>query len=145
MPALTDIKQGLAQLLLSDGNIGGMISQRVFFSVVPQNAVYPCICIIQISRETFAHLQGVSGAALTWLQVDSYGNSDKEATDLDELVRLAILPVPSPAMGGIVVHETTDVNSRDVPIPPKDGSQQWRHCRQHDFTIIHDQAIPVRR
>jgi hypothetical protein len=79
--------------------ISGLVDNRVFFDVAPQDTVRPYITLQQVGGTPLEFLEGYSGSDFARLQVDVFASSRTQANEIMTAVRASLAEIKASAIG----------------------------------------------
>lgn len=131
-----DIGISLNTHLLAQSGVTTLCAQRGHPDVLPKNCLLPAYTYQIISDIPSHHMGGVSGLRQARVQFDSYADTRRVATQLDEAI-LAELDMESGSLGTPATPVRTiqaqdRIDGEDQPI---DGSDNWRQVATRDYLV----------
>lgn len=115
--------------------ISSLAGGRVYPSVAPSGVALPRIVFSQIGSSHSHHLVGIGGKASYEFQIDCWGSSSQEATDLAESCRKLVDVNCNSNWGSETVHASSVSRLVDRYEPPQDGSGVGLFCVSLTVTI----------
>jgi hypothetical protein len=139
--ATADVGKSLRTKLLSYNTITDLISQRMYPSVLLQNARMPAVVYTKISTRREHTLSDVTRLAHSRFQFDCYSNTLEEANDIAHAIRRSGICAYQGTTSGIYFCGT-EVDSGDSydQEPPSDGNQEHRYITSFDLLVHYQEA-----
>lgn len=140
-------EQAILKLLVSDVDVGALVSTRVSIGYSEEGDVTPYITITRIPGGTHNHHFGASsGLAYGRLQIDYFSDSYVESVDLAEKGRQAL----DGFTGDVVVGAETFtfqqlhiIDDESEFIREKGQSDSGIQRISHDYRVGHAEAVPT--
>lgn len=127
------IEEGLVAHLLADGTVTGIVVDRVYPEVRPQDSALPAIVYTHISDDRDVDMDGPSDFVRVRMQVDCWHTSYGDVKTLAAAVRAALngVGIASPNLLGaepvqlVVLENEGDLSSIDGDSRERRVSQDW--------------------
>lgn len=81
------IETAVANYVITDGTVAGLVVARIYPLRLPQNPTYPALVFRRVSGPQLHNLAGAAGRATPRLQIDCYAETYLEAKDLAAAVK----------------------------------------------------------
>lgn len=118
---------------------------RIRVGVIPQGMPLPYVRLAEIGGGPDYHLAGEIGDLAKSVQVDVWAESEQEADQISELIRLAPLSgfrgEWSDEGGAVEVQAVTIESETGTVEDPKDGTDDTRHRRTTTYMIHHQRPV----
>lgn len=119
---------------------------RIRVTTIPQGMPLPYVRLSEISSNPEYHLGGEAAVLPTVVQVDVWAETDDDASEIAELIRLAPL---SGYRGQWTAPDGTLTNVKNVTIEaefgtfedPKDDSDDMRYRNTRDYRILYERTV----
>ena len=130
------IKKGLIDYLLAQSPVTALVSTRIRPGLPEQGLARPHLRIDQGGGEVHYSMAGNSGLAETVLDIVCEADSEKDAADLAETVRMEIDGY-SGAWGSETVRASFWRGTRDTRTRPTDGGELGRPSQTVALHVMH--------
>lgn len=91
---LNDFEKALVKHLKTHSTVGSLVSDRISFSVAPQESVYPYIVIYWIAESSVYTFDGPYGLVSPTLQFTIVGDSHGSCSDVRQAIHSAFAKCP---------------------------------------------------
>lgn len=117
-----NIKVALRTYLLSQSKVTQLVGDRIYATVIPQNATYPCVSVSTVSEATVKQMSGYSsGLADARIQLDCWAENEDAAFQVADLIR-NYLDGYSGTVANIQLDSVTYIDKNETVEPQGDGS-----------------------
>jgi hypothetical protein len=133
---MSDLSAAIYNILANNSDVSGQVATRVIPIALPQNSPIPAVTYWRVSGISINEINGsVSGLARARVTIESYHNSMKEANQLAEYVRLALINARGTYDGTKVRNCLVDTGPQHYTEPPSDGNSVLRYVTAQDFNF----------
>ncbi len=115
------------------GSISAIVGTRIYWTVRPQGAAYPCIVLQVVDDNRSQNMGGFNGFRPTLVQADCYSLTASESVDLREAVIAAIVPAASQSGVNFLRGFVNAVRNLSQNTGP-----EFVHRESVELTIWHD-------
>jgi len=136
------LKTDLVAFLLGESAITDVFGTRVYSQFAPTSSGKPYITIQRLDSPGTYHMDGESGIAKPFFQIDVWAADSASAETGAEALR-NVLGGYRGTMGSTDIRRAFLYNQRDDFIPNDDGSQGGTFRISMDFTIWYFRAVPT--
>lgn len=138
------IELSIKEHLLLSLDIQKTVCNRIYAGRAPQGAKRPLIIIQTITNSPEYNLCGEVGQRRDNIQIDSYGNTPREAYDIADQCRIML----SGYRGYIgktdpnYVQSVQVQNGNQFQVAPQDASDEWYYRFRQDYSMFVTNQIP---
>jgi len=132
------IEEAVRKIMVDDAGIGALAANRIYPHILPQDATLPAITWQRISG---AHLEDMGGEDLLArprIQVNCWGASYSDASDLRDAVRTALVDYTGTVLG-VVIRIISLEDDGDLFEPAVSSKEKRRFGRRMDFMVWHEE------
>lgn len=122
-------------ILSEDTAIADIVGTKIEPNKIPQDADLPYIVYRVVSGVPLASLTGGSGAIDHRLQIDCYSETYQQASEVGNLVRLAMENIRDETHGEVAVLSCNVEDISDLPVGPNRGREQLIEVRSVDVQM----------
>lgn len=142
---MADIASELITYLKTIGGVTALVgtgtAARIYYGDAKQGVALPYVVVDLKSGTSHEHLNGISGLAMSRVEVNCYGATSAAAWALAEAVRLAPLQKYRGTMGSTYVHEVASPDGYGKEyIPPVTGDNRKRFNFVRDYFVHYAEA-----
>lgn len=125
-------------ILYADGTVLGLVSTRIYPSILPDKCTMPAITYARISTPRSEDL--IATQTLTWprIQINSWDDDYLGAKALAKAVRIALTDYTG-TIGGITISDIRIMDEGDLEEPSPEVESLRRYGVRQDFEVWHDE------
>lgn len=133
---MADVVSAVRTYLLSKSAITDVISQRIYFDRLRQNATLPAATISKVSETHYHKLSDRSGLVSTRLQIEAYSLSRLTSNGLAEAIyKCGIAAVKGLTNSIDIRGVTVEDGQRNYTIDDADGGDDHTYVTQFDLMV----------
>lgn len=136
---MAEILKAVRSRMLGATSVSDLVSTRVYWQHLPQDATLPAVVLKEISNEAVEHLKGTSGVSTTRVQIDCYATSYPAAFALREAIRQRLHAWRGTSQS-VNVLSSLQGSRFSIYLEPRDGSDVGRHVAIIDFLMTHSET-----
>lgn len=137
--ALKSVKTFLA----ASANIANLVADKLYPLQAPQKAALPYIVLDKVSDSPEYELQGESGKSRLVAQVECYGRTYYEASEVAAAVRNRLSGYgPGLLDDTVYCSKATIVRDNELVEPREEGSDEQTHRVSMDYEIVYGRTVP---
>lgn len=116
---MTFLRGDLQEFLTSSATISGLVANRCYPDILPQNVTFPALTYSQVSGVRVRDLDGPTGRARLRVSISSWSQNYMQAHQLADAVRVLLDgyagAVDATSVGNVILDNELDLFEEDIP------------------------------
>lgn len=138
---MADVGRAVHTHLQATAAVTAISGARGYPELAPQDATFPLYVYTTIATGEKYHLGGLSGVAISRVQVDVYAATHLTAASLAEQIRLALTATRPITAASVTFDRVFREDSQSGVETSVNGSDQTLHRVRQDFSIFHNESV----
>lgn len=136
MATAKHVEESLRDFFISKPTINGLLEDRFFMDMLPQNISLPAVSITRLSSIDEMHLGDRAKAVKARIQIECEADTRKECRDVIKAIKDSnICQVKGTTFGTDIRGVSVEEGTRDYHYQPTDGSDNRRYVTSLDLVV----------